>query len=105
MYNDPMPTTSFQIWVCTSCGLRYPLADGNTFGIRCPICMGSTHLILTRELIFEPQHPLAETRHHKINLSSVEASPSIAVLMDNVRSAWNVGSIFRSADGFGFTHA
>src|SRR3972149_265895 len=25
--------------------------------------------------------------------------------MDNIRSAWNVGSILRSADGFGFTHA
>jgi tRNA G18 (ribose-2'-O)-methylase SpoU len=29
----------------------------------------------------------------------------MAVLLDNIRSAWNVGSIFRSADGFGFTHA
>lgn len=29
----------------------------------------------------------------------------MAVLLDNVRSAWNVGSIFRSADGFGFKHA
>lgn len=29
----------------------------------------------------------------------------MAVLMDNIRSAWNVGSILRSADGFGFTHA
>lgn len=28
-----------------------------------------------------------------------------AVLLDNIRSAWNVGSIFRSADGFGFGHA
>jgi 23S rRNA (guanosine2251-2'-O)-methyltransferase len=28
-----------------------------------------------------------------------------AVLLDNIRSAWNVGSIFRSADGFGFAHA
>jgi tRNA G18 (ribose-2'-O)-methylase SpoU len=27
-----------------------------------------------------------------------------AVLLDNIRSAWNVGSIFRSADGFGFRH-
>lgn len=27
-----------------------------------------------------------------------------AVLLDNIRSAWNVGSIFRSADGFGFDH-
>ena len=27
------------------------------------------------------------------------------VLLDNLRSAWNAGSILRSADGFGFTHA
>ena len=27
-----------------------------------------------------------------------------AVLLDNIRSAWNVGSILRSADGFGFDH-
>jgi 23S rRNA (guanosine2251-2'-O)-methyltransferase len=29
----------------------------------------------------------------------------MAVLLDNIRSAWNVGSIFRSADGFRFSHA
>lgn len=29
----------------------------------------------------------------------------VAVLLDNIRSAWNVGSILRSADGFGFSHA
>ena len=29
----------------------------------------------------------------------------LAVLTDNIRSAWNVGSILRSADGFGFDHA
>ncbi len=27
------------------------------------------------------------------------------MLLDSIRSAWNVGSILRSADGFGFTHA
>jgi tRNA G18 (ribose-2'-O)-methylase SpoU len=27
------------------------------------------------------------------------------VLLDNVRSAWNVGSILRTSDGFGFEHA
>jgi 23S rRNA (guanosine2251-2'-O)-methyltransferase len=30
---------------------------------------------------------------------------AITVLLDNIRSAWNVGSILRSADGFGFDHA
>ena len=29
----------------------------------------------------------------------------LAVLLDNIRSAWNVGSILRSSDGFGFAHA
>ena len=29
----------------------------------------------------------------------------MAVLLDNIRSAWNVGSILRSADGFGLSHA
>jgi tRNA G18 (ribose-2'-O)-methylase SpoU len=27
------------------------------------------------------------------------------VLLDNIRSAWNVGSILRTSDGFGFEHA
>jgi tRNA G18 (ribose-2'-O)-methylase SpoU len=30
---------------------------------------------------------------------------SKTVLLDNIRSAWNAGSILRSADGFGFRHA
>jgi tRNA G18 (ribose-2'-O)-methylase SpoU len=34
-----------------------------------------------------------------------ERRKSFAVLLDNIRSAWNVGSILRSADGFGFSHA
>ena len=32
-------------------------------------------------------------------------TPRLSVLLDNIRSAWNVGSILRSADGFGFVHA
>jgi len=28
----------------------------------------------------------------------------VCALLDNVRSAWNVGSILRTADGFGFRH-
>ncbi len=29
----------------------------------------------------------------------------LTVLLDNIRSGWNTGSILRSADGFGFSHA
>ncbi len=100
-----MPTNSFQIRQCTSCGLRYPLTDVNTFGSRCPICMGATRVILTRELIYESRHPLAEAPARQTQTVEIDFSASSAVLLDNIRSAWNVGSIFRSADGFGFTHA
>ena len=89
---------AYQIRVCNSCGLRYPLTDGQAFGTRCPICMGATRLVLRRALIYEPTHVRPES-------SPPTDSRQMAVLLDNIRSAWNVGSIFRSADGFGFNHA
>ena len=60
--------------------------------------MGDTRLILSRELILEP---------HPDRLDSFHGGEDkrFAVLLDNIRSAWNVGSIFRSADGFRFAHA
>lgn len=91
-----MQNSTYQIRLCNSCGLRYPLMDGHAFGTRCPICMGETRLILSRELNYEPK---------PARLDQPIRSGTLAVLLDNIRSAWNVGSIFRSADGFGFAHA
>lgn len=99
MYNDLMTMKSYQILICNSCGLRYPLVQGQSFGTRCPICMGETRVVLSRELILEP------SLNQPINLLTQPNETSIAVLLDNVRSALNVGSILRSADGFGFSHA
>jgi len=64
--------------------------------------MGNTRIVLSRELILEPTppRPAAEITAH---LSSKRRG-KYAVLLDNIRSAWNVGSILRSADGFGFAH-
>lgn len=99
MYNDLMPDSSFEVRVCESCGLRYPLVKGHPFGTRCPLCMGETRVILSRSLVTEPDPDMQrEERQEK-------RGENLAVLLDNIRSAWNVGSILRSADGFGFTHA
>jgi 23S rRNA (guanosine2251-2'-O)-methyltransferase len=95
MYNDLMPESEFEVRVCASCGLRYPLVSGHPFGTRCPSCLGETRLILRRPLVTEPARSLPD--------NSLSAGPRIAVLLDNVRSAWNTGSILRSADGFGFS--
>lgn len=89
-----MPLDAFQIRTCRSCGLRYPITNESTLGIRCPVCLGETELAL--RVRREADNSLPNLSHRR--------SGEFAVLLDNIRSAWNVGSIFRSADGFGFTH-
>ncbi len=89
-----MQRDSYQIRICKACGLRYPLTQGHSFGRRCPVCMGETRVVLSRELALETRRNHPGTFHGKW-----------AVIMDNIRSAWNAGSILRSADGFGFAHA
>jgi 23S rRNA (guanosine2251-2'-O)-methyltransferase len=105
-----MPSPFYEIRICESCGLRYPLVERHPFGTRCPACMGNTRVVLSRELIIEPDSELQfKTMNARSLLKEAEKNEerrrSFAVLLDNIRSAWNVGSILRSADGFGFTHA
>jgi len=91
-----MSAISFQIRVCKNpdCGLRYPLSKESRFGDRCPFCLGKTVPVLERSISQEKiqdKSPLPLDTH-------------LYVLLDNIRSALNVGSIFRSADGFEFSH-
>lgn len=95
MYNDLMPARFYEIRICRSCGLRYPLVEQHPFGTRCPACMGETRVVLRRSLSFETR---------AWNAEKVESRKTVAILLDNIRSGWNVGSILRSADGFGFSH-
>ncbi len=84
----------FEIRICENCGLRYPITQGHSFGVRCPHCLGETKVAIQKSNDAEVSRE--ETSGQEDNL---------VVLVDNVRSAWNVGSILRSADGFGFSHA
>ncbi len=93
-----MPDNAYEVRKCDSCGLRYPLIVGHPLGTRCPVCMGETRVILSRPLVTEPTRDLNLRASNKFKAQR-------AVILDNIRSAWNVGSILRSADGFGFTHA
>lgn len=116
MYNDSMPISAYEIRVCTTCGLRYPLSTGHAFGTRCPMCMGETRFILSRELAAEPGPSRPSGTSINSRKKTLLKNPGVAsgadpgaaalfaVLLDSIRSALNVGSIFRSADGFGFRH-
>jgi tRNA G18 (ribose-2'-O)-methylase SpoU len=86
-----MKATYFEIRLCQNCGLRYPLTEGHPFGLRCPSCLGETQVVLKRSF---KDSPLPEGAEPKVMKGT-------SALLDNLRSAWNVGSIFRTADGLG----
>lgn len=88
-----MPASSYQVRVCHTCGLRYPLVENHPFGERCPVCLGVTQIV--------SQHKIAVQTNVSDTLSEKGSEVGLSAMLDNVRSAWNVGSIFRTADGLG----
>ena len=74
-----------------ACRARYPAPATDRGAVRCPWCGSPTAVIHTLASPAEADDP------------PVAATP-ISALLDNVRSLFNVGSIFRSADGAGFEH-
>lgn len=83
----------FEIRFCLSCGLRYPVEKNHAYSMRCPQCLGETQIISQKTIHTEAKMRVKTIKRNKIHR---------AVLLDNIRSAWNVGSILRSADGLGF---
>jgi 23S rRNA (guanosine2251-2'-O)-methyltransferase len=86
--------TRFEVRQCTDpgCGLRIPLDPAEFSGAFCPRCGA-------------PMERVAEPYSHA---DCVEAGSSpkrhLSVLLDNIRSAHNVGAIFRTADGADIRH-
>ncbi len=76
------------------CDLRYPLVGEHPIGERCPNCFSETSLVLGAELT-----------HENPTENLVKPDIPFHVLLDNIRSAWNVGAILRCADGLGLEHA
>ncbi|HIP73012.1 MAG TPA: TrmH family RNA methyltransferase [Anaerolineae bacterium] len=70
-----------------TCRFRFPVADGDVRGDVCPYCGTATTIISVEHTPSAIAHPAP--RH------------TIELLLDNIRSAYNVGAIFRTADGAG----
>jgi len=89
-----MSATSYQVRLCQNpaCAMRFPLVAGQSPAGRCPRCLGETIIVAEYPLAHEPLKP-----------ADAAARLGPVALLDNIRSAWNVGAIFRSADGFGFS--
>jgi 23S rRNA (guanosine2251-2'-O)-methyltransferase len=81
-----------QFYECDNpgCMLRFPGTEGHPRWNRCPACRSSVHLVTTVKSADEHNYHANHDRLYHVD-----------AMLDNVRSAWNVGSIFRTADGTG----
>jgi 23S rRNA (guanosine2251-2'-O)-methyltransferase len=73
-----------------SCRLRFPGYDETFRWNRCPACRSSIHKV-----------GQVWNHHERDNSSSLMLQWHVEGLLDNIRSTWNVGSIFRTSDGAG----
>ncbi len=90
-----MDTHGIQVRKCVraECGMRFPLLLSDQHGKRCPECGASTRIVL--EKIVAPESGGELKTYHNIKIEA---------MLDNIRSAWNVGSMFRTADGVGIRY-
>ena len=75
-----------------ACQFRFPVAVGDPKGAYCPHC-GQPTALAARPHITESPFPEVAPRFSQMEL-----------LLDNIRSLYNVGAIMRTADGAGVQH-
>jgi 23S rRNA (guanosine2251-2'-O)-methyltransferase len=86
--------TSFEVRQCTNttCQLRIPIELDVYNGSFCPLCGAPMDCVGASYENYQP-----EKKHQP-------GTRKIMAVLDNVRSAHNVGAIFRTADGVGVGH-
>jgi 23S rRNA (guanosine2251-2'-O)-methyltransferase len=76
-----------------SCRMRFPMISQIHSEVRCPMCGSPTKTVT------------APYEEYQVNHSGrTTGNIPIEALLDNIRSIYNVGSIFRTADGAGISH-
>jgi len=93
--DDSSAGPRFQVRQCTreTCRLRFSTVLGDPRAGRCPLCRAETQVVAA-----------AYDRAIVGQEIGRPGGPELEVLLDNIRSAWNVGSMLRSADGAGVRH-
>ncbi|VAW43336.1 hypothetical protein MNBD_CHLOROFLEXI01-3015 [hydrothermal vent metagenome] len=76
-----------------NCHFRFPVAVNDPAGESCPHCNEPTALAA------KARHSVGSPRFQPIPYF-----PHIELLLDNIRSLYNVGAIMRTADGAGVSH-
>jgi tRNA G18 (ribose-2'-O)-methylase SpoU len=86
--------TVFEFRQCSNpdCGLRIPIDPKVHKGEYCPLCGAPMACAVPAYANYRPAHHPGS------------AENGLVVVLDNIRSGHNVGSIFRTADGVGVRH-
>ena len=89
-----MSVSTFIIRQCLQpeCRFRFPVKSDSLLGNSCPHCGTRTEVVSVH------------ANHLVDQLPGYREGPVVEALLDNIRSVYNVGSIFRTADGAGITH-
>jgi 23S rRNA (guanosine2251-2'-O)-methyltransferase len=87
-----MPGYTHDFYECDNpdCRLRFPEYEDHPRWKRCPVCRSSIHMVA-----------MVRNNAEKNNQVAIQRQWQVEALLDNIRSAWNVGSIFRTSDGVG----
>lgn len=90
-----MADSIFNILQCTNnnCRFRFPTETEQSRNMNCPRC-GSIADIVVKDF----------SNQKIIHDNSLEQQPELVVLLDNIRSVYNVGSMMRTGDGAGIKH-
>ncbi len=88
------PTVQIRECRRPDCRFRYPVAAFPEPREACPRCGGPTRLLA---------YPQPSAQASAADAPAAPPFPLVA-LLDNIRSAYNVGAIFRTADGAGVSH-
>ncbi len=86
--------TMFEVRECSNkdCRLRLPMNPSEFSGAYCPRCG-------------EPMvRVLGPYQNSKCSTVDIQPKRKVSALLDNIRSAYNVGAMFRTADGAGLQH-
>lgn len=90
-----MTESKYEVFECTAgnCRFRFPVAVGSGEQLSCPRCGAA----ITLAAEYAPSG-------HQSGTGFPPHGSKVVAILDNIRSAYNVGAMFRTADGAGLDH-
>ena len=94
--SEPLAKHNLRFFQCSNpnCGLRFPAPAEKAERLLCPRCKSPARPLVTRD----------EVASHNPRQEAASPRPHLEVLLDNIRSTFNVGAMLRTSDGAGVSH-